>query len=54
MLVDHMLVSRQKEEGSSVDQVIFKIDQVKVQAQDGHLGEITCLKLAIHMVIMVM
>ena len=54
MLVDHMLVLRQKEEGSSVDQVIFKIDQVKVQAQDGYLGEITCLKLAIHMVIMVM
>ena len=39
---------------SSVDQVIFKIDQVKVQAQDGRLGEITCLKLVIHMVIMVM
>ena len=54
MLVDHMLVSRQKEEGSSVDQVIFKIDQVKVLVQDGHLGEITCLKLAIHLVIMVM
>ena len=54
MLVDHMLISMQKEEGSSVDQVIFKIDQVKVQAQDGHLGEITCLKLSIHMVNMVM
>ena len=45
MLVDHMLVSRQEEKGSSVDQVIFKIDQVKVQAQDGYLGEITCLML---------
>ena len=44
MLVDHMLVSRQKEEGSSVD----------VQVQDGHLGDIICLKLAIYMVIMVM
>ena len=54
MLVDHMLASRQKEGRSSVDQVIFKIDQVKVLAQDGHLGEIICLKLAIHMVIMVM
>ena len=53
MLVDHMLVSRQKVEGSSVDQVIFKIDQVKVQVQDGHLGEVICLKLAIPMAIMV-
>ena len=53
MLVDHMLVSRQKEEGSSVDQVVLKIDQVKVQVQDGHLGEIIYLKLAIPMVIMV-
>ena len=50
MSVDHMLVSRQKEEGSSNDQVIFKIDQVNVQVQDGHLGEITCLKLVINMV----